>query len=382
MNEYVLSKREEERRAKLQAEKPRVLEKILAQPELMANGKSAALIVLNYEYICNFKCEHCSSDGLMIKNKRDREAAALRNFLTPAKVKKLFDEADALGLSHVAISGGEPLAYRDFDQVIEAIGPDRFWIATDTNGWFLDDKRARHLKSIGVDKVQISLDSFFKEEHDHFRKKKGSYDRVMRAVDASKDAGLQVLILTTVTKQRVYSEEFVNFLEFFKSKSVQVYVTLAKPIGAWAGCLDVVCGDAELKHLDVLASKYGIATRFYGGYGVDVGCIAVKRSVTVTKYGHVMPCPYIQTSIGNIFEERLETILERGLDLRHFSYGEKRTCISGNKDHEFVQKYMPKIWTSKEPVPYQDVFDKSDFTSPEKAEKWLKSKQWTIHPIK
>lgn len=374
MSEYILSEQESTRREKLRAEKPRVLEKILAQPELVAQGKSVALIVLNYDYICNFKCEHCSSDGLMIKNKKDREAAALRRFLTPPEVKKLFDEADALGLSHVAISGGEPLSYRDFDQVIEAIGPDRFWIATDTNGWFLDKERAKHLKSIGLDKVQISLDSFVKEDHDRFRNKKGAYDRVIRAVEASKEAGLQVLILTTVTKQRVYSEEFINFLEFFKTKAVQVYVTLAKPIGAWAGNLDVVCGDEELKHLDVLAEKYGIATRFYGGYGLDVGCIAVKRSVTITKYGHVMPCPYIQTSIGNIFAEPLGTILERGLDLRHFSYGEKRTCISGNKDHEFVQKYMPRIWTSKEPVPYQAVFEASDFVSKEKAEKWLHSK--------
>lgn len=374
MGEYVLSELEAARRNKLRNEKPRVLEKILAQPELVTQGKSVALIVLNYDYLCNFSCEHCSSDGLMIKTKKDRQAASLRRFLTPNDVKRLFDEADKLGLSHVAISGGEPLTYRDFDKVIEAIGPERFWIATDTNGWFLDIERARHLKAIGLDKVQISLDSFNKEEHDHFRNKKGSYNRIMRAIDAAKEADLQVLLLTTVTKQRVYSEEFINFLEFAKGKNVQVYVTLAKPIGAWAGNLDVVCGNAELEHLEVLAKKYGIATRFYGGYGLDIGCIAVKRSITITKYGHVMPCPYIQTSIGNIFEEPLETILERGLDLRHFSYGEKRTCISGNKDHEFVQKYMPKIWTSKEPVPYQAVFDEHDFVSEEKARKWLGSK--------
>ncbi len=374
MGEYILSEIEAARRNKLKAEKPRVLEKILAQPDKVAQGKSVALIVLNYDYLCNFQCEHCSSDGLMIKNKKDRAAAALKRSLTPRDVKKLFDEADKLGLSHVAISGGEPLSYRDFDKVIEAIGPERFWIATDTNGWFLDKERAVHLKTIGVDKVQISLDSIIKEEHDHFRNKKGSYDRIMRAIDASKEAGLQILLLTTVTKQRIYSEEFINFLEFAKNKPVQVYVTLAKPIGAWAGNLEVVCGDTELAHLEVLAKKYGIVARFYGGYGLDMGCIAVKRSITITKYGHVMPCPYIQTSIGNIFDETLETILERGLDLRHFSYGEKRTCISGNKDHEFVQKYMPKIWTNKEPVPYQTIFDEHDFVSAEKAKKWLGTK--------
>jgi MoaA/NifB/PqqE/SkfB family radical SAM enzyme len=369
----MLSEKELGNRDKLRQTKPKVLEKILKQDELIKQGKSVALIVLNYEYLCNFRCEHCSSDGLMIKTKKDRLAAESRQYLRPKSVRTLFDQADELGLSHVAISGGEPLTYPDLDRVIEAIGPERFWIATDTNAWFLDEKKAKHLKSIGVDKVQISLDSFDREDHDAFRNKKGSYDRIMRAIDEAKGVGLQVMLLTCVTRQRVWSEEFIQFLEFGKSKDIQVYVTLAKPIGAWAGNMDAVCGDTELTYLNELSGKYNIATRFYGGYGMDLGCIAVKRSITVTKYGHVMPCPYIQTSLGNIFEEPLETILERGLDIRHFSYGEKRTCISGNRDHEFVQKYMPKIWTSKEPIAFQEIFDASDFVSEEKAKKWLKS---------
>jgi len=369
----MLKAQELDRRERLRKDKPRVLDKILAQDELIKNGKSVALITLNYDYICNFECSHCSSAGLMIKGKKGRLNAKTRKHLTPESVRTLFDQADSLGMSHVAISGGEPLSYPDFDQVIEAIGPDRFWIATDTNGWFLDDEKARHLKNIGVDKVQISLDSYIQEEHDEFRNKRGSYERIMRAIDAAQKVELQVLLLTCVTKQRIYSNEFIQYLEFANNVGVQVYVTLAKPIGEWAGNMEVVCGDKELAYLRKLSQKYNIATRFYGGYGIDLGCIAVKRSVTITKYGHVMPCPYIQTSLGNIFDEPLGKILERGLDLRHFSYGEKRTCISGNRDHEFVEKYMPKIWTSKEPVPYQEVFDETDFVSQEKADKWLKA---------
>ena len=80
---------------------------------------------------------------------------------------------------------------------------------------------------------------------------------------------------------------------------------------------------------------------------------------------------YGSQKILGISEEPLERILERGLDLRHFSIGTKRTCISGNKDHEFVQKYMPKIWTSKEPVPFDQVFDEKDFEDTSKGKMWL-----------
>lgn len=349
------------RRNKLKDDKPLVYEKVIKYEERIKDKQAIPMIVLNYEYICNFKCEHCSSDGLMIKNAKDRKEANAQRHLTPESVKKLFDEADKLGLAHVAISGGEPLSYPDLDEVIKAIGPERFWIATDTNGWYLDEERAKHLKSIGLDKVQISLDSLDTEEHDTFRKKPGSHSRVMRAIDAAKAAGLSVLLLTVVWKDRAKSQEFIDYLEFAKKKGVSVYVTLAKPIGAWAGNLEQVCGDEEINHIKELEKKYDLTTRFSAGYGLDLGCIAVKRSVTITKYGDVMPCPYIQTSIGNIFDESLDVILNRGLKIKYFAYGEKHTCLSGNKDYEFVQKHMPKIWTSKKPVSYKDVFTAEDF---------------------
>ena len=31
---------------------------------------------------------------------------------------------------------------RDFDKVVEAADPDKHYIASDTNGWFLDDNKA------------------------------------------------------------------------------------------------------------------------------------------------------------------------------------------------------------------------------------------------
>ena len=98
-----------------------------------------------------------------------------------------------MGLSRFVITGGEPLVMKDFDEVVVVIDPDKHYVITDTNGWFLDDVRAKHIKSIGVEKVQLSLDSFVENEHDDFRNRKGSYKRVMRAIDASLDANLNLL---------------------------------------------------------------------------------------------------------------------------------------------------------------------------------------------
>jgi len=357
----MLTEFELEKRNSLKLHKPLVYSKICRYEDKVKRGESVALITLNYDYICNFSCDHCCSSNLMIRSFEGRKIADETKHLTPEDIKEICRQGDDLGLAQIAISGGEPLIYPDLDDVVKAINPEKWWIAIDTNGWFLTKEKAKHLKSIGIDKIQISLDSFDSETHDNFRHKKGAFVQVLKATDYIKDAELSLLILTTVSKQRLKSDEFIMFLDFCKANKLPVYITLAKPIGNWAGNLDVVCGDEEIKYLKELEKEYKFTTRFSEGYGIDLGCIAMKRGITITKYGDVFPCPYIQVSMGNIFEESLKDIIDRGLSIKYFSYKNKYTCLSGNKDFEFVQNYMPKIWDSKDTISYDKVFSKDDY---------------------
>ena len=156
-------------------------------------GKISPIIRLEKSYLCNFQCSHCSAEYYMDRHlKKKFNIKDERRKITIDDIKKLSKEADEMGLSRFVITGGEPLVMKDFDEVVEAIDPDKHYVITDTNGWFLDDVRAKHIKSIGVEKVQLSLDSFVENEHDDFRNRKGSYKRVMRAIDASLDANLNL----------------------------------------------------------------------------------------------------------------------------------------------------------------------------------------------
>ncbi|MDC0182969.1 radical SAM protein [Nitrosomonadales bacterium] len=354
-------------REKSAKEKPIVYEKSKNYIKKAQNGEPIPLITLNYDYLCNFQCDHCCADLFMNKTAA-AEKADTRRKLTPQDVKMIADQADEIGIGQFTLSGGEPLTYKAFDDVLKAIGPERFYIATDTNAWFLSKEKAQHLKKQGLDKIQISLDSFIEKEHDMFRKKKGSYKKIMEGIVNAKNANLKVIIMTCLTKDRTYSQEFKNMLEWGKKVNVGIYVTYAKPVGAWEGDTSEMCGNKEFVQVKKYSEKYDVFTRTSGGHGLDIGCIAVKRNITITKYGDVMPCPYIHLSIGNIFVEKLSAILNRGLRIKHFSYGEVRTCLSGNKDHYFVKEYMPKIRgkVNKDglyegTIPYQKVFDSEDF---------------------
>ncbi len=347
-----LKPEETEKRNMLKREKPYVYEKIIKYDEKVKKGESIAILQFQYDYKCNFRCQHCDIIGLRGK-KKDR-------FFTISDVKELSRQADEMGLAHIVITGGEPLVFPDFDDIVNAIDPQRFYITSDTNGWFLDAERANHFKSIGVDKIQLSLDSLSATDHDEFRRKAGSHVRAVQAIDAALDAGLNIILATVVTKQRIRSEEFIEFLEFAKGKGVAVFVTYAKPVGEWEGNFGVLIDKDDMDYMRELEKKYNVFTHLTPSYGLNLGCIAVKRMVSITKYGDIMPCPYIHVSLGNFFEEPLKDIIERGMKIKYFrNYID--TCLIA-EDRDFLNNIeAKKIYGKPVPVHYTEVFTSEDF---------------------
>lgn len=349
---------ENARRDQLRREKPLVYAKIMQYADKVARGESIAILQFQYNYTCNFRCEHCS-----VKRFQGRQAG--RKF-TLDDVRELSRQADAMGLAHLVITGGEPLVFKDFDELVKAIDPSRFYLTSDTNGWFLDEARAEHLKRIGLDKIQLSLDSLSAAEHDSFRHKPGSHARALRAIDASLQAGLNIILSTVVTHQRIRSQEFLEYLEFAKSKGVGTFVTYAKPVGSWEGNFDVLVTREDMAYMRELEQRYNVFTHLTPSYGLDLGCIAVKRMVSITQYGDVMPCPYIHVSLGNVFTEPLRDIIARGLNIKYFGQ-HVDTCLIA-EDRQFIDEYVVRrIYGKPLPVPAAEVFSASDLIDPQAA---------------
>ncbi|MBU2540188.1 radical SAM protein [Patescibacteria group bacterium] len=347
-------KLEAEKRNRLKEEKPYVYEKIMKFDEKIKRGESIAIIQFQYNYVCNFQCQHCSVKKFQGRNEK-------RQF-TMDDVKNLSRQADEIGLARFVITGGEPLVFPDFDELVKAIDPQKFYINVDTNGWFLDEKKAKHLREIGVDRVQLSIDSLDAKEHDSFRKAKGAHERAMKAVDATLAAGLNIFIQTVVTKQRLYSDEFIKFIEYFNKRGIGVFVTYAKPVGSWEGNFDILVNKDDIDYMrNNLEKKYNVYTHLTPAYGINMGCIGVKGMISVTQYGDVLPCPYIHTSIGNVFEEPLKDIIKRGLDIKYF--GEYVDTCTIAEDRNFIDNYLvKKIYGKPLPVPCSEVFTDKDKT--------------------
>ena len=348
-----LKQKELDRRNKLKEEKPLVYEKVIKFKERIERGESTAIIQMQYNYACNMTCQHCSVKS--IQGQRDKK----RRSLTPADVQDIARQADEMGLARFEINGGEPFVNKDYDEIVKAIDPKRFYINSVTNGWLLDNERAMHIKALGVDRIQVGIDSLNADEHDAFRRCKGAHSRALHAVEASRNAGMDVFVTTVVTKQRLYSSEFQEFIKYFNDKGIGVFMTFAKPVGAWEGKFDMLVTREDLAYAGELEKTHNVFSHLTSAYGLAGGCLAMNGLICITQYGDVLPCQYIFVSFGNVFEEPLKDIIERGMRLKAFKTD---TCPIA-EDLDFIKKYIAgRVYGKPLPVPYSEVFTEEDWT--------------------
>jgi MoaA/NifB/PqqE/SkfB family radical SAM enzyme len=334
---------EQESRLRLKAHKPLVYDKIIHYATKLERGQSVAMLNLQYSYLCNFHCSHC-----LIAMSRD----SIRPSITPAGVKNLCDQADALGLAHFCLTGGEPLAFPDLGAILTAIGTDRFHVQVDSNGFLLTDLRAEWLAERGVDKIQLSLDGLDASTHDAFRNKPGSHAAVMRAIAATMRAGMGLQIGTVATHERVNSKEFEAFLDFMDAVPASVYVMAPKLCGEWEGRLDLLWTDTDAARVSELGTRHKMTTHLSSGWGLEGGCLAVRRIVNINPWGDVMPCPGMPFSLGNFLDTPLADILKKGMR----DFGKLcPVCLTGQNE-DFNRLLIARTYGQEYPVPIEKMW--------------------------
>ena len=257
-----LSLTEQNKRKDQSQKRPRVHEKIQSYFKGMLDGQISPILRLKINRsLCNFACAHCCEEPYMSRDLKKRTGMIdPRPQMGLDDYKELSRQADEYGIFRFVLTGGEALLDKNLDKLIDAIDPLKHLVILDTNGWTFDIEKAKWFSSLGGYKAQISLDSMIEAEHDSFRNKKGSYKRVMRSLQASKDAGLELLISTCIIKDRVFTQEFEDLCKFCKVEEIPLYVTLAKPVGSARDQDTWVCTKKDVDHLKLLENKYNIFT--------------------------------------------------------------------------------------------------------------------------
>ncbi len=148
-------------------------------------------IYTNYD--CNLSCSYCVAESFV---------GAERNGLALPQVCRLIDEAVALGMRELFLTGGEPFILHDIFAMLH-YGLERMHVTVLSNGILLKGKRLGQLEALPHRErltVQISLDGSNAATHDVYRGA-GSWQKAIDAIVRLKAAGFHVRLGTTQTPE-------------------------------------------------------------------------------------------------------------------------------------------------------------------------------------
>jgi len=152
-------------------------------------------IVWNFTYSCNLRCKHCYEDA----GRKRPELSTDEAF----EVIDILSKTAHIGLPALSLSGGEPLIRKDFFEVLIYAKKKIPYISMATNATLLTKDTAKTLKDLGVGYVEISLDGASKEVHEGFRRVPGCFEKTMKGIRNSVEAGLDTCIATTAQKENL-----------------------------------------------------------------------------------------------------------------------------------------------------------------------------------
>lgn len=186
-------------------------------------GRTVDYIRLSITDRCDFRCVYCMAEEMTFLP-RD-EVLSLEDC---ARLVKIFVE---LGVSKVRITGGEPLVRKNalwlFEEVGKLEGLNELVLTT--NGSQLE-KQAKDLKNAGVKRINISVDSLNAER---FKKitRTGELDKVLRGIQAAKQAGFENIKLNTVLMRGVNDDEALSLVKFAIDEAIDISFIEEMPLG-------------------------------------------------------------------------------------------------------------------------------------------------------
>lgn len=300
---------------------------------------------------CNFRCFYCLPHGEPSWARREK----LLTFEELERVAAIFVD---LGIEKIRLTGGEPLIRRDVPVLVNKLArlkPRLKDIALTTNGYDLA-RHANALKSAGLDRVTISLDTLRRER---FTEITGvdALDRTIDAIDTAKRLGFEPVKLNAVIVRGRNDDELVDFARFTRDRGVSFRFIEFMPLDSgheWSR--DMVVAGREIR--DTINAVYPLQLKETS-----------RGSETAWKYAFADSSP---GEIG-IIAPVTETFCGQCSRIRLTADGQIRTCLFSTTEHDLrarlrsgasdgeIARFIEQVTLKKEPRHY---INDADFTQP------------------
>jgi MoaA/NifB/PqqE/SkfB family radical SAM enzyme len=159
---------------------------------------------------CNFQCKHCD----IWKNKDTKDLNISEWTKIIANLKTLRKDFD------VTLSGGEPLLYGNFWQLVETLQRNKVGINLNTNGSLITEEIADKIIENNFKKVEISLYSLSAELHNRLRNSDNAHQSAMQAIDYLQDKNNNTKIVVAFLLTHDNIDETIDFVKYFSNIGV------------------------------------------------------------------------------------------------------------------------------------------------------------------
>jgi len=230
---------------------------------------------------CNLNCVYCRPLGCVETEQPGSE-------LTVKEIAAIARVAAELGISHVRLTGGEPLLRQDLDAIVRALSdiPGIDDLSLTTNGQLLAE-RAADLADAGLQRVNISMDSL---DVERYRRLSGGGElaRVWAGVDSARRASLNPVKINVVLVRGENDAEISSFAGLAREQGLHVRFIELLPTGPATGEADALFYPAT-RALEQL-QQYGLGPASRAGPGPAQTWPLGKGTVGIISSFSAPPC--------------------------------------------------------------------------------------------
>lgn len=197
---------------------------------------------------CNFRCGYCMPSDEYERVKRTE----ILTFEEITRLAKIFVRA---GVGKIHLTGGEPLLRKGVEKLVKQLSfiDGLKDLSLTTNGFLLAEK-APVLKSAGLARINVSLDSLDPEK---FRRatRSGELYKVLAGLFAAKVVGLHPIKINVVVVRGFNDDEIINLICFSRANGFSI---------RFIEYMDA--GNSNGWHSDKMVSKHEIIQRIHNRF--------------------------------------------------------------------------------------------------------------------
>jgi cyclic pyranopterin phosphate synthase len=261
---------------------------------------------------CNLRCVYCMPLEGMEWLRRDE-------LLSFEEITRIVEAMAPLGLRRVRLTGGEPLVRRDLPELVARLSaiPGIDDLSLSTNAVLLEE-HAEALRDAGLNRVNVSLDSLDPERVDRIARRPGSYERIMRGLEAAERFGFRPLKINVVLMEGMNDDEIPAFAELTRDRPWHVRFIEIMPTGAnlalsehrYLSCDEALARVRRLGRIEPVEGPTGNGPATYYRYPGAAGTIGVITPMShnfcdrcnrmrLTAEGQLRPCLFgdLQTDL-------------------------------------------------------------------------------------